>query len=95
MTAYFEDTMNGLVTELPIAAGQGTYEVSLDPGTYLAYAWLPDFTIGGLFSNAVPCGLSVDCTDHDPIVFQVSPDQIANGIDICNWYLDPSGIPLP
>jgi len=95
MTVYFEDTMNGLVTEIPIAEGQSTYEVTLEPGTYLAYAWLPDFTFGGLYSYAVPCGLSVDCTDHDPLVVQVNPDQITNDIDICDWYLDPSLVPQP
>lgn len=95
MTVYFEDTMNGLVTELFIAEGEGNFDVSLEPGTYLAYAWLPDFSLGGLYSYAVPCGLSIDCTDHDPIVVQVYPNQITGGIDICDWYLDPSNIPQP
>jgi hypothetical protein len=95
MTVYFEDTMNGLITTVPIAENQSTYEVSLEPGTYLAYAWLPDFTIGGLYSYAVPCGLSVECTDHDPIVVQITPDQTVTNIDICDWYLDQSLVPQP
>jgi hypothetical protein len=95
MTIYFEDTMNGLITQVPIAEGQSTYEVTLEPGTYLAYAWLPDFSLGGLYSYAVPCGLSVECTDHDPIVVQINPDQITNDIDICDWYLDTSLVPQP
>src|SRR3990170_4305454 len=64
MTAYFEDTGAGTVVELPIAENQDVYEVKLPPGSYIAYAWLGDYSQGGLYSRAVSCGLNEDCDDH-------------------------------
>ncbi len=90
MTAYFENIDNGQYTKLSIALNQNTYGVSLPPGTYTAFAWLPDFSLGGSYSKAVPCGLSTSCSDHSPIKFQVKAGTSTTGIDICDWYDIPS-----
>jgi hypothetical protein len=95
MRAYFQNTANGAVADLPITAGQIIYTVTLTPGTYIAYAWLPDFSYGGLYSNAVPCGLSKSCTDHAARPFTVQAGQVTKGIDICDWYTGPFLIPYP
>ena len=62
------------------------------PGTYTVYAWLDDGELGGSYSKAVPCGLSVDCTDHSLIPVTVNAGQDVTGIDACDWYGPP---PLP
>lgn len=95
MTAYFQNSTTGAVTELPIAAGQITYTIDLIPGTYIAYAWLSDYSLGGLYSNAVPCGLKSSCDDHAARPFSVQVGQETKEIDICDWYTGPFMIPYP
>lgn len=63
------------------------------PGTYVVYAWLDDGKMGGSYSKAVPCGLSVDCTDHSLIPVTVKTGQDAAGIDVCDWYGPPPPAP--
>ena len=95
MTAYFQNSATGEVTELPIASGQIAYTITLTPGTYIAYAWLPDFSFGGLYSNAVPCGLKASCDDHAARPFTVQAGDVTEDIDICDWYTGPFVIPYP
>lgn len=95
MTAYFENTGTEGLVELPIAPGQDSYELKLESGTYIAYAWLPDFSQGGLYSRAVPCGLGEECKDHTVLPFTVEQTAITRGIDICDWYAGPFNVPYP
>ena len=69
--------------------------MTLTPGAYIAYAWLPDFSLGGLYSNAVPCGMKSSCTDHAARPFTVKAGAITKDIDICDWYTGPFAIPYP
>lgn len=95
MTVFFQDMGNNQVMELQIAAGQTQYETYLPPGAYQAYAWLDDFSRGGLYSNAVTCGLKSGCTDHTPLKFSVSSGENSQGIDVCDWYAGPFNVPYP
>ncbi|HLB65124.1 MAG TPA: hypothetical protein VJJ46_09795 [Anaerolineales bacterium] len=95
MTAYFQNMRTGEVSTLEIEAGQALYEVALPPGTYLAYAWMPDYFLGGAYTLAVPCGLGEGCTDHTLIAFTVAEGTLTEGIDLCDWYGPQDGIPLP
>ncbi len=95
MIAYFQETQTNTIVELPIAAGQMTYTVQLAPGTYYAYAWLPDFSRGGLYSNAVPCGLKSTCKDRTPLAFTVNIGDVITGIDLCDWVAGPFNVPYP
>ena len=95
MTAYFENTETEALVELPITPGQDSFELKLDSGTYIAYAWLLDFSQGGLYSRAVPCGLSEECKDHTLLPFTVEQTEITQGIDLCDWYAGPFNVPYP
>jgi hypothetical protein len=95
MTAFFENTDTEVLLELPIAADQDAYEVKLRSGTYIAYAWLLDFSRGGLYSRAVPCGLQTGCDDHTLLTFTVVETQVLQGIDLCDWYAGPFNVPYP
>lgn len=95
MTAYFRETTSGQVTELAVAESTDLFEIDLPAGTYIAFAHLPDFTLGGSYSAAVPCGLSVSCTDHTPLPFTVPAGAVVEAIDICDWYGQPGDVPLP
>ena len=67
----------------------------VQPGTYHAFAWpVSDaFTIGGSWTAAVPCGLSVDCTDHSPLPVEVKSNQVTKGVEIKDWYGNGEGYP--
>jgi hypothetical protein len=95
LTLYFQNTASQATSQLATTQNQTTYTIDLPPGEYIAYAWLPDATMGGAYSPAVPCGLSVECTDHRPLPFQVEAGQTTAGIDICDWYGQPGEVPAP
>jgi len=96
MILYFQSTSNEIVVSLQIEENQDNYTIELEPGTYVAYAWLQDdFTLGGSYSEFVPCGLTVECTDHSLISINVEAGATINDIDICDWYGGPDSVPLP
>ncbi len=95
MTAYFVETGTNSVTELKIQKNQDHYEINLPAGTYLAYAWLEDFSRGGLYSHAVSCGLKSNCEDHSPLTFQHGKDEALENIDLCDWFAGPFNVPYP
>ena len=86
MTIYFENEETFALGVLQLARDQFRYRIELDPSQYIAYAYpnQPEAS-GGLYSEAVPCGLTAGCTDHSPLVFQVEAGQTVAGIDICDW----------
>lgn len=95
MTAYFENTKDQQVVEISIKENQDQYEINLPSGEYLAYAWLSDYSRGGLYSKAVPCGLKSSCEDHSPLPFTVTPGEQTKAVDICDWYAGPFNVPYP
>lgn len=96
MTLYFQEEESDNVIELPISSGETSYAVNLPPGEYIAYAWLEDFSRGGLYSEVVVCEKQggEDCFDHDPQPFDVPEGQVIEGIDICDWFA-PLTVPYP
>ena len=65
------------------------------PGVYYVFAWVADGSgLGGAYTQAVPCGLSVDCTDHTLIPVPIAAGQTTTGIDVGDWY-EQSVVPLP
>jgi hypothetical protein len=95
MTIYLENVNTLEVTPYHTVENQPPIALPVPEGTYIAYAWLPDLAGAGSYSQAVPCGLTVDCTDHSLIEFQVVKDQTTPGIEICDWYGTGDEIPYP
>jgi hypothetical protein len=95
MTLYLQPLIGETVVEVPIAENQSSFQVEIDPGNYTAYAWLPDFALGGSYSQAGACGLGAACTDHTLVEFQVLAGQTTSGVDVCDWYGGPDSVPLP
>ncbi len=95
MTIYLEETENGTLVELPVESGQTTFKANLLPGTYIAYAWLKDFSRGGLYSRAVPCGSGIECDDHSLLPFTIEMGEVIEGVDICDWFAGPFNVPYP
>jgi hypothetical protein len=70
------------------------YKLTLPPGDYHVYAYLPDPAKYGAgfpknyrayYSELVKCGMRVNCQDHAPIVVRVKSGETARGIDPMDW----------
>lgn len=74
--------------EPPLYTGTG-YQLEVPVGTYHVYAFRPDDQEGelrGLYSQAVPCGLTVECTSHELIPVDVAAGEIVRAIHPADWY---------
>ncbi len=72
----------------------GTYTLEVPVGTYVVLAYVIDPAalgatpgLSAAYSKAVPCGLSVDCTDHGLLPVSVAAGETVSGIDPTDWYL--------
>jgi hypothetical protein len=96
MTAYFQNDGSGVITTMHIAENQTSYTFELESGEYLVYAYPEEesISLGGMYSAAVACGLTADCSDHTPLIFVILPGETTASIDICDWYAQDQ-VPLP
>lgn len=60
---------------------------AVTPGDYVVVAY-PIGTDGltGGYTQAVPCGLSVACTDHSLIEVSVAVGETVSGVEVKDWY---------
>ena len=73
---------------------QTTYQITgLAPGLYHVVAYIMDGTYAGGYSQAVPCGLSVDCTDHSLIAVEVKSGQDTPNVNPGDWYAPAGAFP--
>ncbi len=87
--AYYVDT----------AEYQGDFQIDgLPPGTYHVVAYvlggqgLPS-GFGGGYTRAVPCGLSVECTDHTLLDVVVVAGQVTRDVRPWDWYAPDGAFP--
>jgi len=105
MRVVFFTQDNAVVAYTDTGKNQGTYLIELPEGTYhvVAYTYDPNATVvatvenldnsfGGGYTAAVPCGLSVDCTDHTLLNVTVVAGQTINA-DPGDWYAPPGTFP--
>jgi len=83
---YFVKTAQNQTTFLIKDVAVGEYYL-------IAYATVGNNTIAGGFTKAVPCGLSVSCTDHGLIAVPVKANAETRGIEIKDWYAPPDQFP--
>lgn len=65
-------------------------------GEYTVVAYPLDKNLNGLaggFSQFVPCGLSVECSDHSLIPVTVKPGEVTADIRPADWYAPPDAFP--
>ncbi|HEY5118571.1 MAG TPA: hypothetical protein VII90_03880, partial [Anaerolineales bacterium] len=84
------------VAEVSTVQGQSTYQLTVPEGDYFVVAYTLDGGLAAGYSQAVPCGLSVDCTDHSLIAVHVDSGAVVENIDPQDWYA-PDGTfpPMP
>jgi len=95
VNAFFQEKASNKVVELPLSNNQVEYSVDIPPGTYIAYAWLPDFSMNVTYSFAVPCGLTSSCKSHGLLEFTILAGQTMEGIDLCDRFSGPFNVPYP
>lgn len=95
MDIYFKDVESGRLIRHSIEENQASYSVNLEPGRYLAYAWVEQYQVGGMYTHAVPCGLGDECSDHAPLEFEAAAGAVTNEIDICDWAFSINDLPIP
>jgi hypothetical protein len=90
--------------------GQSTYTMlGVAPGDYFVFSAAPNFLPGqpsssagsqsgyrfpAGYTTAVPCGLSIACTDHTPISVHVASGPPTSGVDPVDWYGPNGSFPL-
>jgi len=71
------------------------YKLTVPPGDYHVYAYLPDPAKYGAgfpkdyrayYSDFVKCGQTADCKSHAPMVVKVTGAGTVSGIDPQDWY---------
>ena len=81
---YYVDTVNN----------QGAYTITnLPAGIYHVVAYMQGNNYGGGYTHAVPCGLSVACTDHNLIDIHLNPGDNLTGINPGDWYAPDGTFP--
>ena len=88
LTVYIDDVNSDYVLEYDTSLNQSSLELDGVPvGTYVAYAFVKNIeSDGGGYTEAVPCGLDVDCEDHTLIEFEIKEGEVTTGVDVCDWY---------
>jgi hypothetical protein len=95
MTLYFSQPETGRLIEQPIRENQASYQVELEPGSYFVFAWVANFQVGGMYTQAVLCGMGDDCTDHNPVSITISAGHLLEDIDVCDWVHPEEDLPFP
>ena len=76
------------------AEGAGSYQLdNLPAGLYQVVSYVAGGDLGGGYTPAVACGLSVNCTDHTLVAVEVVAGQVTTGIDPGDWYAPEGTFP--
>jgi len=65
----------------------------VDPGSYFLVAYATGYEASGAYTKAVPCGLTVECTDHSMIAVTVNSGEKNSTVEIRDWYAAPGSFP--
>ncbi len=77
--------------------GDTTFTIpDVEPGDYYVVAYLadvPDTGLAGGYSQMVPCGLTVECTDHSLIPVTVAAGETVEEVQVHDWYAPEGAFP--
>jgi len=76
------------------AENQSTYQIdNLPTGYYTVVAYTTNGRLAGGYTQAVPCGLTVNCENHELLEVPVNIGQVVTGIDPADWYAPEGAFP--
>jgi hypothetical protein len=76
------------------AENQTSYQIdNLPVGYYQVVAYTQDGKLAGGYTQAVPCGLSVGCTNHSLIEVPINSGQVVIGVNPGDWYAPEETFP--
>lgn len=85
MTIYLQRTDDDKVVEVSVSQNQTSFQATLEPGEYIAYAWTRNFEFGGAYTYS----------NHSLKAFAIKRGITTENIDICDWYGGPGSVPYP
>jgi hypothetical protein len=87
----------GAVVTTTTKLNQGAYWMIVPAGAYTVMAYPQDTpsgnALGGGYTQATPCGLSAECTDHTLITVNAIAGQTSGGADPTDWYAPDGALP--
>lgn len=95
MSLFFRKLSDDELFEFAIDEYQEEFNINLPNGSYYAFAWVPQYLVGGLYSEKVICGDNPECSDHSPAIISVEAGESIKNIDICDWGFTQENLPLP
>ncbi|MFA6532569.1 MAG: hypothetical protein WCT22_01050 [Patescibacteria group bacterium] len=95
LTVYAFDTLDQKkYFTVDTQVNQNSFTITnVDPGSYFVVAYPKKYDASGSYTKAVPCGLSVECTDHTMIDVIVNPGETASGVEVRDWYAPLDAFP--
>lgn len=86
-----ENVLTGVPICIETTENQTEYSIEVEPASYYVYSEV--LTGGGgyegyraYYNDFVLCGMSVECTSHNPVVVNVNIGETVNNIDPIDWY---------
>jgi hypothetical protein len=77
--------------------GDQTYTLPAPAGSYQVVAYVLDYAgltgLAGGYTQAVPCGLAYDCSDHSLIAVPVTAGSVTAGVDPGDFYAPEGSFP--
>jgi hypothetical protein len=91
---------DGVTYSIDTQMNQGEYTLSLPAGTYHVVAYVRDNEgkltgYAGGYTQAVPCGLAVDCLNHDLIDVVVEQGSVTFEVNPGDFYAPEGAFPPP
>lgn len=88
MTIYARNIKTKETFSIHLTENTSEYEIKIPvEGTYIFFSWTEGKNnLGAIYSYAVPCGLSIECTNHKPITVNIKLGDKITDVNICDYY---------
>jgi LysM repeat protein len=89
--AFRMDTNEPMYFSMQTKENQASFLLQVDPGIYHVVAYYQD--LAGGYTQAVLCGLTVNCNDHSLVPVTVKTNRTVRRVDLLDWYAPADTFP--